>query len=83
MESKQFRIMAMIAGWLAVLGAAGILATLLAGWLSQPATPVPTIPPCVAEDGGPYPCVWDGPSRGQPGNPGYRQGDRVVITEAH
>ena len=37
------------------------------------------VPPCQAEDGGPYPCVWDGPSRGTPGQPGYRQGDRVII----
>lgn len=34
------------------------------------------MPPCAAEDGGPYPCVWDGPNRGN------RQGDRVVITGA-
>ena len=37
------------------------------------------VPPCQAEDGGPYPCVWDGPSRGTPGQPGYRQGDGVII----
>lgn len=30
-------------------------------------------PPCQAEDGGPYPCVWDGPTRGN------RAGDRVII----
>jgi hypothetical protein len=28
---------------------------------------------CVGEDGGPYPCVWDGPTRGN------RTGDRVII----
>lgn len=37
------------------------------------------LPPCAAEDGGPYPCVWDGPHRGVPGAPGYRTGDRVII----
>lgn len=47
---------------------------------SQPAR-VPTPPPCVTEDGGPIPCTWDGPSRGTPGAPGYRQGDRITITE--
>jgi hypothetical protein len=30
-------------------------------------------PPCQAEDGGPYPCVWDGPHRGN------HQGDYVII----
>jgi hypothetical protein len=32
------------------------------------------VPPCQAEDGGPYPCVWDGPSRGN------RMGDRVIVS---
>jgi len=49
------------------------------------ATPYPTrqpapLPACQAEDGGPYPCVWDGPSRGSPGGPGYRQGSVVTVT---
>lgn len=43
--------------------------------------PEPTPPACATEDGGPIPCVWDGPSRGAPGAPGYRQGDRITITE--
>ena len=46
----------------------------------EPASP-PDPPPCVTEDGGPIPCTWDGPSRGTPGAPGYRQGDRITITE--
>jgi hypothetical protein len=46
---------------LAVLGLAGV-----------PDAP----PPCAGEDGGPYPCVWDGPNRGN------HQGDRVIIWHA-
>jgi hypothetical protein len=41
------------------------------------AAPVAAPPPCVGEDGGPYPCVWDGPTRGN------HQGDRVIITGDH
>ena len=47
----------------------------------QPARAPTTPPPCATEDGGPIPCSWDGPSRGTPGAPGYRQGDRITITE--
>jgi hypothetical protein len=36
--------------------------------------PVQPMPACVEEDGGPYPCVWDGPNRGN------GQGARVIIT---
>jgi hypothetical protein len=31
------------------------------------------LPACQAEDGGPYPCVWDGPTRGN------QTGHRVVV----
>jgi hypothetical protein len=36
----------------------------------------PSLPPCVEEDGsgGPVPCLWDGPHRGN------GRGNRVVVT---
>lgn len=44
----------------------------LQGAPAQPATP----PACATEDGGPIPCVWDGPNRGN------HRGGRVTITKA-
>jgi hypothetical protein len=31
------------------------------------------LPACAGEDGGPYPCLWDGPTRGN------REGPPVII----
>lgn len=31
------------------------------------------LPACTQEDGGPYPCVWDGPNRGN------HQGARIIV----
>jgi hypothetical protein len=48
----------------------------------RPARPVPSTepPPCATEDGGPVPCLWDGPNRGAPGEPGARTGRRYTVT---
>lgn len=63
-----------------ILAGLSIIAALVAV-SAAPGPPRQAPPPCLTEDGGPIPCVWDGPSRGTPGNPGYRRGDRVTITQ--
>lgn len=73
----------MIIGWVMIVFGAVAVGLGMASIITRQPAPLPTIPPCAAEDGGPYPCVWDGPSRGTPGAQGYRQGDRVTITEPH
>lgn len=61
-------------GSLAAVASVGVALGLAV--FGRPEAPEPIIlPPCIAEDGGPIPCVWDGPNRGN------RQGDRIVITE--
>ena len=58
-----------IRGWaVAVLSVAVALAAAVYGER--------TPSPCQAEDGGPYPCLWDGPHRGnQRGHPVMIYGD--------
>ena len=55
----------MILRWVAVAVLA--ITAVLAGTVGY------RLPDCAGEDGGPYPCVWDGPTRGN------RTGDRVII----
>jgi hypothetical protein len=52
--------------WKLAALASVMVATVLAGTGQR-------LPACAGEDGGPYPCLWDGPTRGN-GN-----GDRVII----
>lgn len=59
----------------AVASVAVAMAGAIHGWPGPTITPTRPLPPCVAEDGGPIPCVWDGPNRDN------HLGDRVVITE--
>jgi hypothetical protein len=61
------------AGWLAVaVTLGGIWGVVVFGRPGTATDPRP-VPACAEEDGGPYPCVWDGPHRGN------RTGDRVIV----
>lgn len=65
-----------------IMDGVALITIALAAVVIYLATPYPKapeprpMPPCAAEDGGPYPCLWDGPNRGN------RHGDRVIVTGA-
>jgi hypothetical protein len=64
--------------WLSLATLGGCVVLGVIAWKSPPVTP--PLPPCVVEDGGPIPCVWDPVNQGT-----YHPGDstdKVTITRA-